>query len=100
MDGNTLVKILAMARALADESANEEERMAARELAESQLELLRIRSIRNKLMSLNLLQCSISKLKRVAALDRYERCVASKRRRAQRKLLVGPGGDGTPAVGP
>jgi hypothetical protein len=102
MDGNALVKIEAMARVLADESTNEERRQAARELAESQLELSRIRGIRNELMmSLNSQHCSLQQLKRVAALDRYERWAVSKRRRAQLKLLVGPGGDGerTRAVG-
>jgi hypothetical protein len=90
IEGATAMKIEIMARALA-EGSNAEWLAAAREMAELQLELSRIRGVRKKLMlSLNPRQMSLEQLAqqlgRVTALDRYERNAFCKRRRVRKKL--------------
>jgi hypothetical protein len=84
MEGATVARIDIMARALGSERL-------ARQVAEFQLELLRIRGVRNELMmSLNPQQMSLEQLaqqlERVSALDRYERKAFCKRRRARKKF--------------
>jgi hypothetical protein len=90
MEGATAMKIDIMARALTEGS---ERFAAAREMAESQLELSRIRGVRQELMmSINPPQMSLEQLaqqlERVAALDRYERGAFCKRRRAGKTVQV------------
>jgi hypothetical protein len=59
---------------------------AATEVALAQLELLQIRKVRAQLMAgIDLESCAVQTLRRLAALDRYER-YARTRRRASRKL--------------
>lgn len=88
MEGVIAMKIDIMARALTEEA----ERLAeAREMAELQLELSRIRGVRHELMmSLDPQKMSLEQLAqqlgRVTALDRYERNAFCKRRRARKKL--------------
>jgi hypothetical protein len=88
MEGDTAMRIDIMARALTERA----ERVAVtREMAELQLELSRIRSVRNELMmSLDPQQMSLEQLAqqlgRVTALERYERNAFCKRRRARKKL--------------
>lgn len=83
----TSAKAAAIARSLASNPADEEQLAAATEVAEAQLELLRIRSVRAELMTgVNLPSGDLEHLRRLAALDRYERLAATKRRRASRKL--------------
>ena len=61
--------------------------MWATEVAEAQLELLRIRAVRGELMAkVDLASGDLDQLQRLAALDRYERLAHTKRRRASRKL--------------
>jgi hypothetical protein len=84
-DGEISAKADAIARALAPEQASEAEQMAANEVAQAQLELVRIRAARADLVARIDLGDSHS-LRRLAALDRYERLAHTKRRRASRKL--------------
>ena len=87
LDVATSAKADAIARALAHDQADEETQAAATEVAQAQLELLRIRVARAKLMTgLDLASGDVTHLKRLAALDRYERLAATKRRRASHKL--------------
>jgi hypothetical protein len=66
---------------------DEEQLTAATEVAQAQLELLRIRAVRAKLMAeVDLTSGNLEHLRRLAALDRCERFAATKRRRASRKL--------------
>jgi hypothetical protein len=56
---------------------------SASELAQSELKLLRIRRVRGEMLGLLLLKdCTAQGLKRLLALDRYERSARAKRRRA------------------
>jgi hypothetical protein len=77
----------AIGRALAGKQASEERITSAAEFARSELELLRIRSIRNELWAkVNLTYDATEELRRIAALDRYERYCLTNRRRASRSL--------------
>jgi hypothetical protein len=61
--------------------------MAATEVAQAQLELLRIRAVRaGPTAEIDLASGNLEQLQRLAALDRYERFAHTKRRRASRKL--------------
>ena len=87
LDVATSAKADAIARALLRDQADEKTLAAATEVAQAQLELLRIRLARAKLMTeLDLASGDINHLKRLAALDRYERLAATERRRASHKL--------------
>ena len=87
LDIKTSAKADAIGRALARDHASEEQRMAATELAQAQLELLRIRAVRAELMAMvDVASGNFEQLQRLAALDRYERFAHTKRRRASRKL--------------
>jgi hypothetical protein len=87
IDMTTSAKADAIGRALAPDEAGEGQRMAATEVAEAQLELLRIRAVRAELMAMaDLASGNLEQLQRLAALDRYERFAHTKRRRASRKL--------------
>jgi hypothetical protein len=77
----------AMVRLLAGNSAGQEQRLAATEMARAQLALLRIRATRAELMAdMDLMFSETKELKRLAALDRYERYAHTRRRRASYKL--------------
>jgi len=81
---NTATSIV---RALAGEQASEDRLSPAEDLARAQLELIRIRSIRmEQLAKADLNECTFGELRRLAALDRYERYALTKRRRASQKL--------------
>jgi hypothetical protein len=87
LDPVTSVKVDAIARALAGEKANEDRLTSAADFARAQLELLRIRSTRTKLMEkIELNYNSMQELRRAVALDRYERYSLTRRRRASHKL--------------
>ena len=87
LDIATSAKADAIARALARGQADEEKLLAAAEVARAQLELLRIRDARAALMAdIDLVSGDLNHLKRLAALDRYERLAATKQRRASQKL--------------
>jgi hypothetical protein len=83
----TSVKAEAIARVVTRDQADPEHLLAATELAQAQLELLRVRQIRAELMEkADLASGDLEHLRRLAALDRYERIAHTKRRRASRKL--------------
>jgi hypothetical protein len=87
IDMEASVKADAIARGLARDHASEQQRMAATEVAQAQLELLRIRAVRAELTAtFDLTSGNLEQLQRLAALDRYERFAHTKRRRASRKL--------------
>jgi len=86
-DPVTLAKVDALAQVLAGKQAKGEDLMSASEFAEAQLELLRIRSTRTALISkIEFISLSTQELRRLVALDRYERYAHTKRRRASAKL--------------
>ena len=79
----------AIARTLLDMETDEEKLAAASEVAEAQMDLLRIRTVRTELMAgFDPTLPNLAQLQRVVSLDRYARLVATKRRRAARKLLA------------
>jgi hypothetical protein len=87
LDGKTAAKADAIGRALTPDQASEQQRVAATEVAQAQLELLRIRVVRAELMAMiDLASGNLERLQRLAALDRYERFAHTKRRRASHKL--------------
>lgn len=89
-DPVTSAKADVIARALAGEEADEDRLASAADFARAQLEVLRIRSIRNALMAkIKPAYASTQELRRIAALDRYERCCLTKRRRASASLMRG-----------
>ena len=91
-DRATSEKVEAITRLLVDEGTSEQQLAAAAEFAEAQLELLRIRAVRremNEKIDLNL--CDTQELRRLAALDRYERLAHTRRRRASFKFDVRDG---------
>jgi hypothetical protein len=81
-----LAKVNLIAVGLAGEQASEDRLTSAEDVAHAQVELLRIRSIRTEqLAKMNPIESNcynIQELKRLAALDRYERYALTKRRRA------------------
>jgi hypothetical protein len=84
-DPVTSAKADAIAWALIGEEAGEEELTSAAEFARAQLELLRIRSTRTELLAkIGLDFNKTQELRRLAALDRYERYAHTKRRRASK----------------
>jgi len=86
-DPATLAKVDAFAHALAGKEADQEDLMSAAEFAEAQLELLRIRATRTALIAkLEFVETDMQELRRLLALDRYERYAHTKRRRASAKL--------------
>jgi hypothetical protein len=82
-------KVDAIALALAGDSVDEERLAEASEVARAQLELMSIRSVRAEMIASaknDLLANDTLKLRRLAALDRYERYARTKRRRASHKF--------------
>jgi hypothetical protein len=69
------------------QGADEEKLMAASELAEAQMELLRIRAVRAEMLAAVDMASGVpQELGRLLALDRYERFAHTRRRRASSKL--------------
>lgn len=86
-DPATSAKIDAIAHVLAGKQASEDRLMSAADFVRAQLELLRIRSMRAELiLEVDVLYLDSQGLRRLAALDRYERYLLTKRRRASHKL--------------
>ena len=82
-------KIEAIAQTVTGDGAGEEQLVSAAEFARAQLELLRIRSTRAELMAkFELSYNNTQELRRMVALDRYERYSLTKRRRASHKLYA------------
>src|SRR5215218_7521308 len=81
----------AIARALIADGADDQQQFAATELAAAQLELLRIRAERARMLaSVDPASGDPAELKRLLALDRYERLAHTRRRRASAKLPLVP----------
>ena len=76
----------AIARLLSSVGANHEQLTSTMEVAHAQVELLRIRTVRAELMAaIDVACCDSRQLRRLVALDRYERYAHTRRRRAARK---------------
>ena len=87
LDSATSAKLDAIAHGLAGEKASEDRLTSAADFARAQLELLRIRSIRaERLAKIDLNGNNLEELRRLAALDRYERGAFTKRRKASIKF--------------
>jgi hypothetical protein len=87
LDPTVSRKVAAMARVLAGEHATEDQQASAADFARTQLELLRIRSIRTERWAkMDLNEYTHQELQRLAALDRYERYALTRRRRASLEL--------------
>jgi hypothetical protein len=83
LDLATASKVDALARALTPRDAGDAEWTSAVEFATAQIELLRIRMIRTELLrAVDLGHFDTLQLRRLAALDRYERYAHTRRRRA------------------
>jgi hypothetical protein len=79
----------AIAHSLVADGADDQQQLAASELAAAQLELLRIRAERGRLLaSIDPASSDAVELKRLVALDRYERLAHTRRRRASDKLSL------------
>ena len=77
----------AIARILAGKGANDEQLTSTMQVAHAQVELLRIRRVRAELMAaIDVACCDPHQLRRLVALDRYERYAHTRRRRASAKL--------------
>ena len=76
-----------LTRTLVDDAANDERHIAARRVAQAQMELSRVRMVRASLMaSLDFERGDWSELRRLMVLDRYERIASAKRRLAAKSL--------------
>ena len=85
-------KLEAIAQAVAGDGAGQEQLLSAAEFAHAQLELLQIRARRAELIAkIEIGQDDTEELRRLVALDRYERYARTKRRRASDRFDVGIG---------
>jgi hypothetical protein len=76
-----------LTRALIHEEADDDQRAAARHVVQAQIEISRVRLVRATVMaSLDFERCTYSGLRRLIALDRYERIARAKRRMAANKI--------------
>jgi hypothetical protein len=75
-----------LAEGLTSNPANEEEVSAAKDIAWAELELRRIRDVRSELIVAFLKCGQLKLLKRLAALQRYDRFASTRRKRALSKL--------------
>jgi hypothetical protein len=72
---------------LVHEGADDDQVVAARQLAQAQMDLSRVRMTRTRLMaSLDLERCNFSELRRLMVIDRYERIARAKGWMAADKL--------------
>jgi hypothetical protein len=85
MDPETRRKVESFVVAVAGENASEKQLLAATALAEAQVELHRIRKVRSG-MNLRSALGDNRMLRRLLALDRYERSALTRRRRAINQL--------------
>jgi hypothetical protein len=84
LDMTVSAKVDTIARML---TCDDEKMPAATEVAQAQLEVLRIRAVRADMTAkLTLASADAETLRRLAALDKYERQALTKRRRASQKL--------------
>jgi hypothetical protein len=87
LDPATYAKVDSLAREVAGDQASDDQQTAAQDFARAQIELLRIGLVRaEQLGNTDISSCNVAELKRLAALDRYERYSRTKRRRAAQRL--------------
>ena len=87
LDAETSAKSDRIRQILVAEEDDEAKRMAALEFTQAQLDLLRIRAVRGKAMeSIDEAAGDLVRLRRLAALDRYEARALTRRRQAWCKL--------------
>lgn len=87
LSGAMVCKFDMMMSALTAEEAGLEQSETATEFALAQIELMRIRSVRAAMMAeIDIEVMDLRVLKRLRALDRYERYALTRRMRASRKL--------------
>jgi hypothetical protein len=86
-DLDVSAKIRALVEALAGNNPDDDRQLAVTEIAQAQLELLRIRKVRAQMLAAGDLESGDPKaLQRILVLDRYERFAQTRRRRASHKL--------------
>jgi hypothetical protein len=87
LDRAVSTKVDAIARVLAGEQETGDRLTSATNFARAKLELLRIRKLRSEwLENIDCTYNSLHELRRLVALDRYERYALTKRRRASLRL--------------
>ena len=87
----TQAKAEAFARAIAGENPDNERREAAIEAATAQLEIQRVRDVRNGILStIDLTSVTPNELWRLLAVERYETRARTNRRRASAKIKTFP----------
>jgi len=90
-----LMKARQMAELLVAEAADDLQVVAAVEVAHAHAQVLRVAAVRRKLLAnLDVGTANLQQVRRLAALDRYERQALTMRRRAARTLSAAS--DGTP----
>jgi len=90
-DPAAAMKARQFAQMLVPEGADDTQVVAAAEMAQAQAQLLRVAAARRKLMAnLDFASASLTEVRRLAALDRYERLALTRRHRAVRRLAAGP----------
>ena len=83
-----------LAQMLVPEGADDIQVMAAVEVAQAQAQLLRVAAVRSKLVAnLDFALANFKQVRRLAALDRYERQALTRRRRATRTLSAASDGN-------
>jgi hypothetical protein len=87
LDAAMLAKIELIANELPYDEETEDRSASALDFACAHVDLLRIRAIRSEYFTQGSSHdCALKELRRLAALDRYERYALTKRKRALRKL--------------
>ena len=76
-----------MTQMLVPEGADDMQVIAAVEVAQAHTQLLRVAAVRSELVAnLDFASANLKQVRRLAALDRYERQAITRRRQAARKL--------------
>jgi hypothetical protein len=87
MDETVSLDVNNLVRMLVHEGADDDQAAAARQVAQAQMDLSRVRMARARSMaSLDLEGCNFSELRRLMVFDRYERIARAKRGMAANKL--------------
>jgi hypothetical protein len=87
MDETVSLDVNNLVRMLVHEGAHDDQAAAARQVAQAQMDLSRVRTARARSMaSLDLEGCNFSELRRLMVFDRYERIARAKRGMAANKL--------------
>jgi hypothetical protein len=87
MDETVSLDVNNLVRMLVHEGADDDQAAAARQVAQAQMDLSRVRMARARLMaSLDLECCNFSEIRRLMVIDRYERLARAKRRMAANKF--------------